>query len=97
MSDRINVTKKTNKDGSESMTYSKSWDKNGMHHRIEVSKVEGGYIIEESKHGHPKDQGDKAEYIDERKQRVSTENPFKEKDKKEDEKMFGFVDNPSLI
>ena len=97
MSDRVNVTKSTNKDGSESLSYSKSWDKNGMHHRIEVSKVDGGYIIEEVRHGKPKDGGEDAEYIDERKQRVSTTNPFKEKEKKDDEKMFSFVDNPSLI
>jgi hypothetical protein len=96
MSDRVQVEKKTNKDGSESVSYSKSWEKNGLHHRIEISKVDGGYIIEESKHGRPKDGGEDAEYIDERKQRVSTENPF-EKEAKEDEKMFGFVDNPSLI
>jgi len=94
--DRINVTKETDKNGKESISYRKSWEKNGLSHSIEVSKVDGGYIIEESKHGKPKDGGDDAEWIDERTQRVSVENPFKDKEK-EDDNMFDFVDNPSLI
>jgi len=95
MSDRVNVTKSTNKDGSESLSYSKSWEKGGFHHRVEISKVDGGYIIEEHKHGRAKGDDD-AEYVDEVKKRVSTKNPFKE-EAEEDEKMFGFVDKPSLI
>ena len=98
MSERINMTKEISKDGTESITYSKSWDKNGMSHRKEVRKVEGGYIITESKYGKPSDQED-AEYIDERKEYVTTENPFDEKpvEKTEDEKMFDFIDIPSLM
>jgi len=97
--DRVNVTKETDKDGKETISYRKSWEKNGLNHSIEVSKVDGGYIIEESKHGKPKDGGDDAEWIDERTQRVSTTNPFKdEKEDKldKDDKMFGFVDTPTF-
>lgn len=99
MSDRINITKEVDKNGVESISYRKSWEKNGMSHSIEVKKVEGGYIISESKYGTPKDEGDDADYIDERSERVSMTNPFKD-DKEEnldkDEKMFGFVDNPTF-
>ena len=96
--DRVNVTKETDKNGKESISYSKSWDKNGMHHNIEVKKVEGGYIISESKHGKPKDEGDNAEWVDERSERVSTTNPFKDEkeDKLDDENMFDFIDKPTF-
>ena len=96
--DRVNVTKEVDKNGNESISYRKSWDKNGLHHSIEVKKVEGGYIITESKYGTPKDQ-EGAEYVDERSERVSTTNPFddKKEEKIDDEKMFGFVDRPELI
>jgi hypothetical protein len=98
MSETINMTKETLKDGTESITYSKSWDTNGLHHRKEVRKVEGGYIITESKYGTPKDGGEKADYIDERKEYVTTENPFEEaeKEKEDEKKMFDFIDSPSL-
>jgi hypothetical protein len=97
--DRINVTQEIDKEGNKSLSYRKSWEKNGLNHSIEVKKVEGGYIISESKYGTPKDQGEDAEYIDERSERVSTINPFKD-DKEDkldkDEKMFGFVDKPNF-
>jgi len=99
MSDRVNISKETLKDGTESITYSKSWEKNGMNHRKEVRKVEGGYIVTESQHGKPKDQGEDGEWIDERKEYVTTENPFeaKKEEKKEEQKMFSFIDMPSLM
>lgn len=95
--DRVNVTKEVDKNGKESLSYRKSWEKNGINHSIEVKKVEGGYIIVEEKYGTPKDKID-AEYISERSERVSTTNPFNEEkeDKLTDEKMFGFVDNPNF-
>jgi len=97
MSERVNISKETLKDGTESITYSKSWEKNGMSHRKEVRKVEGGYIITESKYGKPKDQGEDGEYIDERKEYVTTENPFEPpEDKSDDQKMFDFVDTPLM-
>lgn len=96
MSERINISKEVAKDGTESITYSKSWEKNGMSHRKEVRKVEGGYIITESKYGKPNDVED-AEYIDERKEYVTTENPFEPKEEKsDDQKMFDFVDTPLM-
>ena len=96
--DRITVTKETTKDGKKSISYRKSWEKNGMNHSIEVSKVDGGYIIEEAKHGKPKDGGEDAEWIDERTQRVSTTNPFDDdkEDNLDDENMFSFVDKPTF-
>ena len=102
MSDRVEITKETLKDGTENITYSKSWEKNGMNHRKEVRKVEGGYIVTMSKHGKPKDQED-AEWIDERREFVTTENPFEEakeekkEEKKEEHKMFKFIDMPTLM
>jgi hypothetical protein len=94
---RTEVTKETDKRGNESVTFRKSWDKNGVHHSKEVRKVEGGYIITESKYGTPKDSED-GEYIDERKEWVTTENPFEEKEEKEDDdkKMFDFIDKPDF-
>lgn len=90
------MNKEVAKDGTESITFSKAWEKNGLSYRKEVRKVEGGYIICESKYGKPKDEED-AEYIDERKEYVTTENPFDEaKDKGEDEKLFSFVDTPLM-
>jgi hypothetical protein len=99
MSDRVNITKETLKDGTESISYSKSWEKNGLNYRKEVRKVEGGYIINESKHGKPKDEGEDAEWIDENKEYVTTENPFEEKkeEKEDEQKMFSFIDMPSLM
>jgi len=96
MSERLNMTKETGKDGTSTVTFRKSWEKNGLSHSKEVRKVEGGYIITESKYGKPADQED-AEYIDERKEYVTTENPFDEIKPTEDEsKMFSFVDKPTL-
>jgi hypothetical protein len=90
------MNKEIAKDGTESITYSKSWEKNGMNHRKEVRKVEGGYIIVESKHGKPKDVED-AEWIDERKEYVTTENPFEKKEEKnEDSNMFDFINLPNI-
>lgn len=98
MSEHISMNKETAKDGTESISYKKSWDKDGIHYCKEVRKVEGGYICVESKYGKPKGVED-AEYIDERKEYVTTENPFEEKkEEKEDEKkMFEFIDLPSLM
>jgi hypothetical protein len=96
MSESINITKEVGKDGTESLSYRKSWEKNGLNFSKEVRKVEGGYIVIESKHGKPKDEDD-AEWIDERKESVTTENPFDEaQDKSEDEKLFSFVDTPLM-
>jgi hypothetical protein len=99
MSETINMTKETLKDGTESVTYSKSWEGNGMNYRKEVRKVEGGYIVTESKHGKPKDLGEDGEWIDERKEYVTTENPLeaKKEEKKDEENMFDFIDLPSLM
>ena len=100
--ERINLTKETDKEGNESVTYRKSWEKNGMNCSKEVRKVEGGYIVTVSKHGKPKDEGEDAEWVDERREFVTTENPFKgeseQNEEKEEhiEKMFDFVDKPSL-
>ena len=97
MSESVNISKSTDKNGVESITYSKSWEKNGMSNRKEVRKVEGGYIITESSYGKPKDQGEDAEYIDERKEYVTTENPFEKKEEESDEgKMFDFIDTPLM-
>ena len=95
MSERINISKETTDKGTKSVTFSKSWDKNGIHHNKEIRQVEGGYIVTESKYGTPKDEED-AEYIDERKEYVTTENPFKKEEKSEEETMFGFVDTPLM-
>ncbi len=99
MSDRVSIEKQIGKDGKESLSYSKNWEKNGMNHRKEVKKVEGGYIITESKYGKPKDGGEDAEYIDERREYVTTENPFEEKkeEEKDEQKMFSFIDSPNLM
>ena len=96
MSEQIEITKKVSDSGTESITYSKSWEKGGLHFRKEVRKVEGGYIICESKWGKPEGEED-AEYVDERKEYVTTENPLdKAKEKTDDEKMFDFVDTPLM-
>lgn len=94
--DRIEVTKETTKDGVNSITYRKEWEKNGLNHSKQIRKVEGGYIITESKYGKPADGGEDAEYIDERKEYVSTTNPLEKKkdENKDEENMFDFVDNP---
>ena len=97
--DRVNVTKEIDKNGNESISYRKSWEKNGMNNSIEVKKVEGGYIISESKYGRPTDGGEDAEYVDERSERVSTTNPFNDKKEEKldkDENLFGFVDKPTF-
>ena len=98
MSERINITKETNKDGTESVSYSKSWDKNGLSHRKEVRKLDGGYIVTESVYGKPKDQGEEADYIDERKEYITTENPLevKKEEKADEQKMFDFIDTPLM-
>jgi hypothetical protein len=94
---RTEVRKTVDKAGNESVSYEKSWEKNGIHHRREVKKVEGGYIIRESRYGTPKDVED-AEYIDESREYVSTINPFEKKeDKSDDQRMFDFIDKPELI
>ena len=97
MSNRTEITKEIANDGTESITYSKTWESNGISHRKEVRKVEGGYIINESKYGRPKDQGEDADYVEERREYVTTENPLeKKKDETEDEKMFDFIDTKMM-
>ena len=86
------IRKSVGKDGAESITYRKEWKKDGLNFSKEVRKVEGGYIVRESKYGKP---SDSEEYIDESKEYVTTENPIEEK--KEETKMFGFLDTPSLF
>ena len=95
MDDRTEVTKVKGKDGKESISYRKSWEKNGINHSIEVRKVEGGYIITKSRYGKAADD-ESAEYIDERSEEVSTTNPFNKEEDSEDEKMFGFIDKPTF-
>ena len=87
------IRKVKDKNGDESTTYRKEWEKNGIRHSKEVRKVEGGYIIRESKSGKPADDPE-SEYVDESKEYVSTENPFEKKEEKSDEKMFSFIDTP---
>ena len=96
MSERINMTKETGKDVKTTVSFRKSWEKNGFSHSKEVRKVEGGYIVTESKYGKPADEED-AEYVDEHKEYVTTENPFDEvKPTEDDQKMFSFVDTPLM-
>ena len=85
------IRKTKDKNGNESVSYRKEWEKNGIHFSKEIRKVEGGYIIRESKYGKPNDDPE-AEYVDESKEWVSTTNPLDEK--KGDDNMFGFVDTP---
>lgn len=87
------IRKSVDKSGSESITYRKEWEKNGIRHSKEVKKVEGGYIIRENKYGKPADDPE-AEYINESKEYVSTENPFEKKKEDNDESMFSFIDTP---
>lgn len=89
------IRKSVDKAGNESVTYRKEWEKNGIRHSKEVKKVEGGYIIRESKYGKPADDPE-AEYMDESREYVSTENPFEQKKKDTDEKMFSFTDIPTF-
>lgn len=93
------IRKSVDDKGNKNVSYSKSWEENGIRFNKSIRQVEGGYIINESKYGKPKDGGENAEYIDENKEYVTTENPFKGEDKKKDDedKMFSFVDSPSLI
>ncbi len=95
MEDRTEVTKTRDKNGRESISYRKSWEKNGLNHSIEVRKVEGGYIITKSRYGTPSD-SEKGEYVDERSEEVSTTNPFNQEEESDDQKMFGFIDNPTF-
>lgn len=98
MKEELSMNKSVAKDGTESISYSKRWEKNGLNYHKEIRKVEGGYIITESKYGKPSDGGEDAEYIDERKEYVTTENPFEDKEKDEkEEKMFDFLDMPNLM
>jgi hypothetical protein len=95
MSDRTEITKEVAKDGTESISYRKEWKKNGINHSKQVRKVEGGYIVTESKYGTPSDE-EGAEYVDERKEYVSTTNPLKKEENKEEDNLFDFVDNPTF-
>lgn len=94
--DRTEVTKETTKDGTESISYRKEWEANGLNHSKQVRKVEGGYIVTESRYGKPKDGGEDADYIDERKEYVSTTNPLKKKEEEKEDNMFDFIDKPNF-
>lgn len=93
---RIEITKEVSEEGNEIITYRKSWKKGKLNHNKEVRKVEGGYIVTESKYGESDEE--EGGYIDERKEYVTTENPFAEKkeEKDEDKKMFDFIDKPDF-
>ena len=96
---RTNITKEVDKEGNESISYRKSWEKDGINHSKEVKKLEGGYLITESKYGTLKSEGEgQGEYIDERKEYITTTNPFAKKEEKsdDDEKLFGFIDEPTF-
>jgi len=100
MSSRTNVTKEVDSKGNESISYRKSWEKDGISHSKEVKKLEGGYLITESKYGTLKSGDEKGEYIDERNEYISTTNPFDKKkdddEKSDDQKLFGFIDEPTF-
>jgi hypothetical protein len=89
------INKSVDKNGNKNVTYTKRWEDNGFNLSKEIRQVEGGWIIRESKYGKPKDGGEDAKYVEENKEYVTTENPFKPKEDKE-EKMFDFVDKPSF-
>jgi hypothetical protein len=97
MSD-TSINKRVDKNGNTSISYRKSWESNGINHNKEVRKVEGGYIVTESKYGKPTDEGEEGEYVDEHKEYVTTTNPFEKKkeDKSDDDKLFGFIDEPTF-
>lgn len=93
---RTEITKEISDNGNKSITYRKEWKKNGINHSKQVRKLEGGYIITESKYGKPSDGGEDAEYIDERKEYISTTNPLEKKKEDKEDNMFDFVDNPTF-
>ena len=90
------IRKAKDKKGSESISYSKRWEKNGINNSIEVRKVEGGYIIRKSRYGKPVNDPN-GEYIDESSESVSTTNPFEKKKEDDNDKMFSFIDLPELM
>jgi len=96
MGDRVELTKEIKKDGTESVTYRKEWESNGINHSKQVRKLEGGYIVTESKYGKPSDGGEDADYVDERKEYISTTNPFEKKKEEKEDNMFDFVDTPTF-
>ena len=88
------TARKTIKDnGSVEQSVRKEWEENGITKVVEVRKVKGGYIVRKSKYGRPKDD-ENAEYVEETSEEVTTKDPFAEKE--EDDKMFGFVDFPTI-
>ena len=93
--EEVAITKSVN-DKNKSVTYTKRLEKGGVTYMKEVKKVEGGYIIRESKYGKPEGS---EEYIDESKEYVTTTNPFDKEEKKEsdDDKMFSFIDEPTMF
>lgn len=93
---RTEITKEVAKDGTASVSYRKEWKTNGLNHTKQVRKVEGGYIVTESKYGTPKDGGEEAEYVDEHKEYVSTTNPLEKKKDDDEGNMFDFIDNPTF-
>lgn len=93
----ISMSESTDKSGNKNVSYEKSWEDNGLRYRKEVRQVEGGYIVVESKYGKPKDEGEDADYIDERKEYVTDKNPLEKKKEEDDENtMFDFVDIPTF-
>ena len=93
---RTEITKEVAEDGSKSVTYRKEWKENGINHSKQVRKLEGGYIVTESKYGTPKDEGEDGEYVDERKEYISTTNPLEKKKEEKEENMFDFIDKPTF-
>lgn len=90
------IRKESDDKGNKQVSYSKSWDENGIHYNKSVRQVRGGYIVTTSRYGTPKNGGKDAKYIDEREEYVTTENPFDTEKKKDEEKMFSFVDSPEF-
>jgi hypothetical protein len=90
------IRKTVDEKGNKSVSYSKSWETNGIRHSKTVRQVKGGYIVNIEKHGIPKDGGKDAKYINEFEEYVTTENPFDTEKKNNEEKMFSFVDSPEF-
>jgi hypothetical protein len=83
MSEDLRISK-----GDENASVSKEWDEGGLHYCTRVEKVEGGYIVTESKNGYREDDSEKKEYVSESTRRVTTENPLSDM---EDKGLFSFI------
>ena len=67
-------------------TWSKSVTMDDMTKTIEVREVENGFIIKKCMYGHMEGSD---EYIDEKKEYISTTNPMEEKEEKEEKEGKG--------